>query len=76
MVSQAAMRGQRVVESECRCWNLAVWVLVTLLGSLFLVAVSVLMRLGECVCVCVLGGGGVTCQQVKAPSSKLPEYYM
>ncbi|XP_036975453.1 scavenger receptor cysteine-rich domain-containing group B protein [Acanthopagrus latus] len=47
MVSQAAMRGQRVVESECRCWNLAVWVLVTLLGSLFLVAVSVLMRLGD-----------------------------
>lgn len=48
MVSQAAMRGQRVVESECRCWNPAVWVLVSLLGSLVLVAVSVLLRLGEC----------------------------
>ncbi|XP_037604718.1 scavenger receptor cysteine-rich domain-containing group B protein [Sebastes umbrosus] len=42
MVSQAAMRGQRVVESECRCWNPAVWLLVSLLGSLVLVAVSVL----------------------------------
>lgn len=50
MVSQAAMRGQRVVESECRCWNPALWVLVSLLGSLVLVALSVLMRLGECVC--------------------------
>lgn len=59
MVSQAAMRGQRVVESDCRCWNLAVWVLVTLLGSLFLVAVSVLMRLGECVC----GGGNMSTGQ-------------
>lgn len=55
MVSQAAMRGQRVVESECRCWNPALWVLVSLLGSLVLVALSVLMRLGECVC--VWGGG-------------------
>ncbi|KAM6911526.1 LOW QUALITY PROTEIN: scavenger receptor cysteine-rich domain-containing group B protein [Lycodopsis pacificus] len=48
MVSQAAMRGQRAVESECRCWNPAVWLLVSLLGSLVLVAVSVLLRLGEC----------------------------
>ncbi|XP_044079432.1 scavenger receptor cysteine-rich domain-containing group B protein [Siniperca chuatsi] len=47
MVSQAAMRGQRVVESECRCWNPAVWLLVSLLGSLVLVAVSVLLRLGD-----------------------------
>ncbi|GLD73624.1 scavenger receptor cysteine-rich domain-containing group B protein [Lates japonicus] len=39
------MRGQRVVESECRCWNPAVWLLVSLLGSLVLVAVSVLLRL-------------------------------
>ncbi|XP_028278024.1 scavenger receptor cysteine-rich domain-containing group B protein [Parambassis ranga] len=45
MVSQAAMRGQRVVESECRCWNPAVWLLGSLLGTLFLVAVSVLLRL-------------------------------
>lgn len=50
MVSQAAMRGQRVVESECRCWNPAVWLLVTLLGSIVLVAVSVLLRLGEYAC--------------------------
>lgn len=49
MVSQAAMRSQRVVESVCRCWNPAVWVLVSLLGSLVLVAVSVLLRLGKCV---------------------------
>ncbi|KAK9536167.1 hypothetical protein VZT92_005975 [Zoarces viviparus] len=47
MVSQAAMRGQRAVESECRCWNPAVWLLVSLLGSLVLVAVSVLLRLGD-----------------------------
>ncbi|XP_070700259.1 scavenger receptor cysteine-rich domain-containing group B protein [Pempheris klunzingeri] len=47
MVGQAAMRGQRVVESECRCWNPAVWLLLSLLGSLFLVAVSVLLRLGD-----------------------------
>ncbi|XP_047463187.1 scavenger receptor cysteine-rich domain-containing group B protein [Mugil cephalus] len=47
MVSQAAMRGQRVVESECRCWNPAVWLLVSLLGTLVLVAFSVLMRLGD-----------------------------
>uniref|UniRef100_UPI0037E78A30 scavenger receptor cysteine-rich domain-containing group B protein n=1 Tax=Semicossyphus pulcher TaxID=241346 RepID=UPI0037E78A30 len=47
MVSQAAMRGQRVVESECRCWNPAVWLLVSLLGSLVLVALSVLLRLGD-----------------------------
>ncbi|KAM9847030.1 scavenger receptor cysteine-rich domain-containing group B protein [Aulostomus maculatus] len=47
MVSQAAMRGQRVVESEFRCWNPAVWLLVSLLGSLFLVSVSVLLRLGD-----------------------------
>ncbi|XP_039634534.1 scavenger receptor cysteine-rich domain-containing group B protein [Perca fluviatilis] len=46
MVSQAAMRGQRVVESECRCWN-PVWLLVSLLGFLVLVAVSVLLRLGD-----------------------------
>lgn len=48
MVSQTAMRGQRVVESECRCWNPAVWLLVSLLGSLVLVALSVLTRLGKC----------------------------
>ncbi|KAK5888009.1 hypothetical protein CesoFtcFv8_016552 [Champsocephalus esox] len=36
------MRGQRVMENECRCWNPAVWLLVSLLGSLVLVAVSVL----------------------------------
>ncbi|XP_051256282.1 scavenger receptor cysteine-rich domain-containing group B protein isoform X2 [Dicentrarchus labrax] len=47
MVSQAAMRGQRVVESECRCWNPTVWVLVSLLGTLVLVAFSVLLRLGD-----------------------------
>ncbi|TNN65025.1 Scavenger receptor cysteine-rich domain-containing group B protein [Liparis tanakae] len=47
MVSQAAMRGQRVVESECRCWNPAVWLLLSLLGSLVLVAVSVLLRLAN-----------------------------
>ncbi|XP_035803622.1 scavenger receptor cysteine-rich domain-containing group B protein [Amphiprion ocellaris] len=47
MVSQTAMRGQRVVESVCRCWNPAVWLLVSLLGSLILVAVSVLLRLGD-----------------------------
>lgn len=55
MVSQAAMRGQRVVESEYRCWNLAVWLLVSLLGSLVLVAVSVLLRLGECLWVGIGG---------------------
>ncbi|KAK5859106.1 hypothetical protein PBY51_003196 [Eleginops maclovinus] len=42
MVSEAAMRGQRVVENECRCWNPAIWLLASLLGSLVLVAVSVL----------------------------------
>lgn len=47
MASQGAMRGQRVVESECRCWNPAVWLLVSLLGTLVLVAVSILLRLGE-----------------------------
>ncbi|KAI3373451.1 hypothetical protein L3Q82_022056, partial [Scortum barcoo] len=47
MVSQAAMRGQRVAESECRCWTPALWLLVSLLGSFVLVAVSVLLRLGE-----------------------------
>ncbi|CAB1455974.1 unnamed protein product [Pleuronectes platessa] len=41
------MRSQRVVESEWRCWNPAVWLLVTLLGSLILVAVSVLLRLAN-----------------------------
>ncbi|XP_068457089.1 scavenger receptor cysteine-rich domain-containing group B protein [Clinocottus analis] len=41
------MRGQRAVESECRCWNPAVWLLVSLLGSLVLAAVSVLLRLGD-----------------------------
>ena len=54
MVSQATMRGQRVVESEYRCWNPAVWLLVSLLGSLVLVTLSVLLRLGEWV-----GGVGV-----------------
>lgn len=43
------MRSQRGVESECRCWNAALWVLVTLLGTLVFVALSVLTRLGECV---------------------------
>ncbi|XP_078142976.1 scavenger receptor cysteine-rich domain-containing group B protein [Centroberyx gerrardi] len=47
MVSQAAMRGQRAMESERRWWNPAVWLLLPLLGSLFLVAVSVLLRLGD-----------------------------
>ncbi|XP_038144238.1 scavenger receptor cysteine-rich domain-containing group B protein [Cyprinodon tularosa] len=47
MVSQTAMRSQRVVESECRCWNPAVWLLLSLLGSLMLVALSILMRLGD-----------------------------
>ncbi|XP_059208166.1 scavenger receptor cysteine-rich domain-containing group B protein [Centropristis striata] len=47
MVSQAAMRGQRVMWSDCRCWNPAVWLLLSLLGSLVLVAVSVLLRLGD-----------------------------
>ncbi|XP_076025209.1 scavenger receptor cysteine-rich domain-containing group B protein [Genypterus blacodes] len=47
MVSQAAMRGQRVGERECRCWNPAIWLLVTLLGSLFLVVFSVLLRFGD-----------------------------
>ncbi|XP_050934662.1 scavenger receptor cysteine-rich domain-containing group B protein [Lates calcarifer] len=41
------MRGQRVAESECRCWNPVVWLLVSLLGSLVLVAVSVLLRLAN-----------------------------
>ncbi|XP_042355440.1 serine/arginine repetitive matrix protein 3 [Plectropomus leopardus] len=41
------MRGQRVAESACRCWNPAVWLLVSLLGSIVLVAVSVLLRLGD-----------------------------
>lgn len=43
------MRSQRGVDSECRCWNAALWVLVTLLGTLVFVALSVLTRLGECV---------------------------
>nr|XP_061801614.1 scavenger receptor cysteine-rich domain-containing group B protein-like [Nerophis lumbriciformis] len=47
MVSQAAMRGQRAVESLCKCWNPTIWLLLTLLGSLVLVALSVLFRLGE-----------------------------
>lgn len=41
------MRVQRALESECRCWNPALCVLVSLLGSLVLVAVSVLLRQGE-----------------------------
>ncbi|XP_027886212.1 scavenger receptor cysteine-rich domain-containing group B protein [Xiphophorus couchianus] len=45
MVSQTAMRGQRGVESECRCWNPAVWLLVSLLASFVLVPLGVL-RLG------------------------------
>lgn len=36
-----------MVESECRCWNPTLWVLVSLLGTLVLVAVSMLLRLGE-----------------------------
>ncbi|XP_028322601.1 scavenger receptor cysteine-rich domain-containing group B protein isoform X1 [Gouania willdenowi] len=47
MVSLGAMRGQRVVETMCRCWNPAIWLLVTLLGSLVLVAVSVLLQFEE-----------------------------
>ncbi|XP_026228683.1 scavenger receptor cysteine-rich domain-containing group B protein [Anabas testudineus] len=47
MVRQAAMRGQRVVDSECRCWNLVICLLVSLLGSLILVAISVLLRFGD-----------------------------
>nr|XP_057943758.1 scavenger receptor cysteine-rich domain-containing group B protein [Doryrhamphus excisus]XP_057943759.1 scavenger receptor cysteine-rich domain-containing group B protein [Doryrhamphus excisus] len=47
MVSQAAMRGQRVAESAWRCWNPMIWLLVTLLGSCILVAVSVLSRFGD-----------------------------
>lgn len=43
------MRSQRGVESECRCWNPGLWVLVTLLGTLVFVALTVLTRLGECV---------------------------
>lgn len=43
------MRSQRGVEGECRCWNAALWVLVTLLGTLVFVALTVLTRLGECV---------------------------
>ncbi|XP_075876244.1 scavenger receptor cysteine-rich domain-containing group B protein [Nelusetta ayraudi] len=41
------MRSQRGVESECRCWNAALWVLVTLLGTLVFVALCVLTRLGD-----------------------------
>ncbi|XP_053703713.1 scavenger receptor cysteine-rich domain-containing group B protein [Synchiropus splendidus] len=41
------MRGQRVVGSECRCWSAAVWLLVLFLGSVALVTVSVLLRLGD-----------------------------
>nr|XP_015817267.2 scavenger receptor cysteine-rich domain-containing group B protein [Nothobranchius furzeri]XP_054586882.1 scavenger receptor cysteine-rich domain-containing group B protein [Nothobranchius furzeri] len=41
------MRGQRVVETECRYWNPAVWLLASLLGSLILGAMSVLQRLGD-----------------------------
>ncbi|KAM9331724.1 scavenger receptor cysteine-rich domain-containing group B protein [Pholidichthys leucotaenia] len=49
------MRGQRVAQSECKCWHPAMWLLVSLLGSLFLVAVSVvqLVRLVD---------GGSRCQ--------------
>ncbi|KAM9780719.1 scavenger receptor cysteine-rich domain-containing group B protein isoform 2-T2 [Syngnathus typhle] len=47
MVIQAAMRGQRVVESLCKCWNPTLCLLVTLLGSLVLVALGVLSRLGD-----------------------------
>lgn len=49
LVGTSAMRSQRGVESECRCWNAALWVLVTLLGTLVFVALCVLTRLGECV---------------------------
>ncbi|XP_077449198.1 scavenger receptor cysteine-rich domain-containing group B protein-like [Stigmatopora argus] len=47
MVSQAAMRGQRAVENLCKCWNPTIWLLVTLLGSLVLVALSALLKLGD-----------------------------
>lgn len=43
------MRSQRGVESECKCWNAALWSLVTLLGTLVFVALTLLTRLGECV---------------------------
>ncbi|XP_030009379.1 scavenger receptor cysteine-rich domain-containing group B protein [Sphaeramia orbicularis] len=46
-LSPTAMRGQRVAEGECRCWSPVVWILVSLMGSLFLVAVSLRTRLGD-----------------------------
>lgn len=44
---QADMRFQRLLESECKWWNPALCILVSLLGSLVLVVVSVLLRQGE-----------------------------
>eukprot|EP00066_Takifugu_rubripes_P009767 XP_003977021.1 PREDICTED: scavenger receptor cysteine-rich domain-containing group B protein [Takifugu rubripes] len=38
------MRFQRLLESECKWWNPALCILVSLLGSLVLVVVSVLLR--------------------------------
>ncbi|XP_056911522.1 scavenger receptor cysteine-rich domain-containing group B protein isoform X1 [Takifugu flavidus] len=44
---QADMRFQRLLESECKWWNPALCILVSLLGSLVLVVVSVLLRQGD-----------------------------
>lgn len=46
-LNQADMRFQRLLESECKWWNQALCILVSLLGSLVLVVVSVLLRQGE-----------------------------
>lgn len=54
------MRGQRAAAGACR--SPVVWILVALVGSLFLVAVSLRTKRGECVCLCV---GGVQGSQVR-----------
>ncbi|KAM3849758.1 scavenger receptor cysteine-rich domain-containing group B protein-like [Diretmus argenteus] len=43
------MRGQRAAKSLRWCWNPAVWFLASLLGFLFLMVVSVLLRLVQLV---------------------------
>ncbi|KAM3868961.1 scavenger receptor cysteine-rich domain-containing group B protein [Diretmus argenteus] len=43
------MRGQRAAKSLRWCWNPAVWFLASLLGFLFLMVVSVLLRLANSV---------------------------